>query len=158
MIGVTVIITFVYLSFQKIAVDDTNSAAVSATVSQSGRRNSKPAVPPIRPSHHLPHNGHMTSEGRVTSSSNAIGCLTPGNKRSHRPHFVASPEPSPEGGYVGQHSQGIGGHYAESYLTKRRRKLWTTSQQATVNDAFLCEVCKRVETWIMWRLLWRLDS
>lgn len=33
-----------------------------------------------------------------------------------------SPEPSPEGPYVGQHSQGIGGHYASSYLTKKAKK------------------------------------
>ncbi|NXA43298.1 RAVR1 protein, partial [Eudromia elegans] len=31
-----------------------------------------------------------------------------------------SPEPSPEGGYVGQHSQGLGGHYADSYLKRKR--------------------------------------
>jgi hypothetical protein len=29
---------------------------------------------------------------------------------------LPSPEPSPEAGaYVGQHSQGLGGHYADSY-------------------------------------------
>ena len=33
-----------------------------------------------------------------------------------------SPEQSPEGTYVGQHSQGIGGHYASSYLCKKARK------------------------------------
>ena len=33
-----------------------------------------------------------------------------------------SPEQSPEGTYVGQHSQGIGGHYASSYLTKKAKK------------------------------------
>jgi len=38
-----------------------------------------------------------------------------------KPNFIPSPEPSPDGGYVGQHSQGIGGHYADSYFTKRRR-------------------------------------
>jgi len=60
----------------------------------------------------------------MTSYSTLIGCSTPvTGKRGGRPHFVASPEPSPEGVYVGQHSQGIGGHYAESYLAKRRRKL-----------------------------------
>ena len=90
-------------------VIDTTSVAVSAGA-LSTRFNSSTAVPPTpQPS----HSGHVTSS------------LTPaaGSKRSH---FVASPEPSPEGGYVGQHSQGIGGHYAESYLAKRRRKLWPT--------------------------------
>ena len=87
-------------------VIDTTSVAISAGA-LSTRFNSSTAVPPTpQPS----HSGHVTSS------------LTPaaGSKRSH---FVASPEPSPEGGYVGQHSQGIGGHYAESYLAKRRRKL-----------------------------------
>lgn len=30
-----------------------------------------------------------------------------------------SPEDSPQGGYIGQHSQGIGGHYADSYWRQR---------------------------------------
>ena len=30
------------------------------------------------------------------------------------------PEPSPEGGYIGQHSQGIGGHYESSYVPKKK--------------------------------------
>ncbi|XP_027898933.1 ribonucleoprotein PTB-binding 1 isoform X1 [Xiphophorus couchianus] len=34
--------------------------------------------------------------------------------------LIPSPEPSPEGGYVGQHSQGLGGHYADSYLKRKR--------------------------------------
>jgi hypothetical protein len=37
-------------------------------------------------------------------------------------HFpLPSPEASPEGTYVGQHSQGIGGHYQQSHLQKRQR-------------------------------------
>ena len=45
--------------------------------------------------------------------------MTPiGQKR--KPHLLPSPEPSPDGVYVGQHSQGIGGHYAESYIKKRK--------------------------------------
>ncbi|XP_066449670.1 ribonucleoprotein PTB-binding 1 isoform X2 [Eleutherodactylus coqui] len=35
-------------------------------------------------------------------------------------HLIPSPEPSPEGGYVGQHSQGLGGHYADSYMKRKR--------------------------------------
>ncbi|XP_032989509.1 LOW QUALITY PROTEIN: ribonucleoprotein PTB-binding 1 [Rhinolophus ferrumequinum] len=42
-----------------------------------------------------------------------------GQKRSFA-HLLPSPEPSPEGGYVGQHSQGLGGHYADSYLKRKR--------------------------------------
>lgn len=33
-----------------------------------------------------------------------------------------SPEASPEGPYIGQHSQGLGGHYAESYWRQKRAK------------------------------------
>lgn len=40
-----------------------------------------------------------------------------GQKRGIPP----SPELSPEGMYIGQHSQGLGGHYADSYL-KRNKK------------------------------------
>ncbi len=32
-----------------------------------------------------------------------------------------SPEQSPEGNYIGQHSQGLGGHYADSYWRKRSK-------------------------------------
>lgn len=51
------------------------------------------------------------------------GFATPptGQKRKSN-HILPSPEPSPENGYVGQHSQGIGGHYADSYLNKKLKK------------------------------------
>ncbi|XP_012585208.1 PREDICTED: ribonucleoprotein PTB-binding 1 isoform X4 [Condylura cristata] len=42
-----------------------------------------------------------------------------GQKRNFA-HLLPSPEPSPEGSYVGQHSQGLGGHYADSYLKRKR--------------------------------------
>lgn len=49
------------------------------------------------------------------------GIKTPigGHKRLFS-RLIPSPEPSPEGGYVGQHSQGLGGHYADSYLKRKR--------------------------------------
>ncbi|XP_071389538.1 ribonucleoprotein PTB-binding 1 isoform X3 [Centroberyx affinis] len=49
------------------------------------------------------------------------GIKTPigGHKRVFS-RLIPSPEPSPEGGYVGQHSQGLGGHYADSYLKRKR--------------------------------------
>ncbi|XP_050403218.1 ribonucleoprotein PTB-binding 2 isoform X2 [Patella vulgata] len=37
-----------------------------------------------------------------------------GQKRSYS-QLLPAPEPSPEGSYIGQHSQGLGGHYADSY-------------------------------------------
>ena len=39
-----------------------------------------------------------------------------------RLNIPPSPEQSPEGTYVGQHSQGIGGHYASSYFSKKAKK------------------------------------
>ncbi|ELT89643.1 hypothetical protein CAPTEDRAFT_219417 [Capitella teleta] len=38
-----------------------------------------------------------------------------------RPFPLPSPECSPEGVYVGQHSQGLGGHYQHTHLIKRQR-------------------------------------
>lgn len=55
-----------------------------------------------------------------TSSSSSLSSqqdTSRGQKRGIPP----SPELSPEGMYIGQHSQGIGGHYADSYL-KRNKK------------------------------------
>ncbi|XP_065351490.1 ribonucleoprotein PTB-binding 1-like isoform X2 [Cloeon dipterum] len=47
--------------------------------------------------------------------------MTPlGQKRKYS-HILPSPEPSPEGNYIGQHSQGLGGHYADSFF-KRKKK------------------------------------
>uniref|UniRef100_A0A3P9CT10 Ribonucleoprotein PTB-binding 1 n=1 Tax=Maylandia zebra TaxID=106582 RepID=A0A3P9CT10_9CICH len=52
---------------------------------------------------------------RVSKSFTPIGS----QKRTFS-RLIPSPEPSPEGGYVGQHSQGLGGHYADSYLKRKR--------------------------------------
>ncbi|CAI5675831.1 unnamed protein product [Oreochromis niloticus] len=43
-----------------------------------------------------------------------------GSQKRTFSRLIPSPEPSPEGGYVGQHSQGLGGHYADSYLKRKR--------------------------------------
>ncbi|KAM3845665.1 ribonucleoprotein PTB-binding 1 [Vipera latastei] len=56
-----------------------------------------------------------------TSPSHSSYSKTPigGQKRAFS-HLLPSPEPSPEGSYIGQHSQGLGGHYADSYLKRKR--------------------------------------
>lgn len=51
--------------------------------------------------------------------SHSSHAKTPAQKRASS-HLLPSPEPSPEGCYVGQHSQGLGGHYADSYLKRKR--------------------------------------
>ncbi|XP_060710987.1 ribonucleoprotein PTB-binding 1 [Hemiscyllium ocellatum] len=51
------------------------------------------------------------------------GCMLKAPLAGHKrgaSHLIPSPEPSPEGGYIGQHSQGLGGHYADSYLKRKR--------------------------------------
>ncbi|XP_070597576.1 ribonucleoprotein PTB-binding 1 [Erythrolamprus reginae] len=56
-----------------------------------------------------------------TRSSHSGYIKTPigGQKRAFS-RLLPSPEPSPEGSYIGQHSQGLGGHYADSYLKRKR--------------------------------------
>ncbi|XP_051994658.1 ribonucleoprotein PTB-binding 1 isoform X2 [Xyrauchen texanus] len=55
------------------------------------------------------------------SAAPDAGMKTPiGRQKRLFSHLIPSPEPSPEGGYVGQHSQGLGGHYADSYLKRKR--------------------------------------
>ncbi|XP_074881262.1 ribonucleoprotein PTB-binding 1 [Buteo buteo] len=55
------------------------------------------------------------SHSHTSQSKTPMG----GQKRAFS-HLLPSPEPSPEGCYVGQHSQGLGGHYADSYLKRKR--------------------------------------
>lgn len=47
--------------------------------------------------------------------------VTPVGQKRKYTRFLPSPEPSPEGNYIGQHSQGIGGHYLDSW-PKRKKK------------------------------------
>ncbi|KAM4678052.1 ribonucleoprotein PTB-binding 1 [Discoglossus pictus] len=58
-------------------------------------------------------------EDRSPTNGNAYKTPIGAQKRGFS-HLIPSPEPSPEGGYVGQHSQGLGGHYADSYLKRKR--------------------------------------
>ncbi|XP_062920210.1 ribonucleoprotein PTB-binding 1 isoform X7 [Mobula hypostoma] len=50
---------------------------------------------------------------------NNIKSPVTGQKRAST-YLLPSPEVSPDGSYVGQHSQGLGGHYADSYYKKKR--------------------------------------
>jgi hypothetical protein len=54
-----------------------------------------------------------------TSYGSQVGTPPPGsNKR--KASIPPSPEQSPQGPYIGQHSQGLGGHYADSYWNVKR--------------------------------------
>ncbi|XP_066563968.1 ribonucleoprotein PTB-binding 1 isoform X2 [Amia ocellicauda] len=57
--------------------------------------------------------------GYSSPPGNVLKTPVGGQKRVFS-RLIPSPEPSPEGGYVGQHSQGLGGHYADSYLKRKR--------------------------------------
>ncbi|NXK43699.1 RAVR1 protein, partial [Piprites chloris] len=72
---------------------------------------------------HLSKSCQTTPPLKKKNKQNPENCVfqTPlgGHKRGFS-HLLPSPEPSPEGCYVGQHSQGLGGHYADSYLKRKR--------------------------------------
>ena len=59
----------------------------------------------------------ISSPAMVVSppSQNQIYSTPPGQGVKRKVSIPPSPEASPEGAYIGQHSQGIGGHYASSY-------------------------------------------
>ncbi|KAK7940489.1 hypothetical protein WMY93_003815 [Mugilogobius chulae] len=64
---------------------------------------------------------HLNRAVGMPPNSHTNYPLTPiGSHKRVFSRLIPSPEPSPEGGYVGQHSQGLGGHYADSYLKRKR--------------------------------------
>ncbi|GLH14926.1 Protein elav [Gryllus bimaculatus] len=87
---------------------------------------SPPTLPPSSPQiGSFPSSGFMPLWSHPGSpilvASPPSGMVTPiGQKRKYN-RLLPSPEPSPEGNYIGQHSQGLGGHYADSYF-KRKKK------------------------------------
>lgn len=63
----------------------------------------------------------------VTSSSSSFSSVagTPPSAATslkRKASIPPSPEQSPQGPYIGQHSQGLGGHYADSYWHTKRQK------------------------------------
>ncbi|KAJ8251324.1 hypothetical protein GJAV_G00220110 [Gymnothorax javanicus] len=63
----------------------------------------------------------MSPASSLFSSAPGTAVKTPvGGQKRLFSRLIPSPEPSPEGGYVGQHSQGLGGHYADSYMKRKR--------------------------------------
>nr|XP_019950273.1 PREDICTED: ribonucleoprotein PTB-binding 1 isoform X3 [Paralichthys olivaceus] len=75
------------------------------------------------PTTHLNRAVGMPPVSHTTNYPPGLGNAVKTPIGSHKRLFsrlIPSPEPSPEGGYVGQHSQGLGGHYADSYLKRKR--------------------------------------
>lgn len=97
-----------------IAAHETSSVSYSPSSTWSSMQSINSAPSPQLYSPLAPNIWTPTSS---TSSLSNQQETSRGQKRGIPP----SPELSPEGMYIGQHSQGIGGHYADSYL-KRNKK------------------------------------
>ncbi|KAK6468920.1 ribonucleoprotein PTB-binding 1-like isoform X1 [Huso huso] len=81
---------------------------------QQSHLNKAVGMPPVS------HGGGMYGYGLNVSPPGHILKTPIGGQKRVFSRLIPSPEPSPEGGYVGQHSQGLGGHYADSYLKRKR--------------------------------------
>ncbi|XKL61535.1 hypothetical protein PGB90_008592 [Kerria lacca] len=85
--------------------------------------NSWPSIPSFIPPGNIPvfttaewHNLRGPSTVISSQPSTPVMHHYAGQKRK----LLPSPEKSPEGNYIGQHSQGLGGHYADSYFKKKK--------------------------------------
>jgi hypothetical protein len=58
----------------------------------------------------------------ASSISSSVSYTPSPSSLKRKASIPASPESSPQGPYIGQHSQGLGGHYADSYWQKKRLK------------------------------------
>lgn len=61
--------------------------------------------------------GIMWSQPSPIMSPQQTHMMTPVSQKRRLP---PSPEFSPKGDYIGQHSQGLGGHYADSYFKRKK--------------------------------------
>ncbi|XP_031950411.1 ribonucleoprotein PTB-binding 1 isoform X3 [Corvus moneduloides] len=75
---------------------------------------------PIPPFFSGSPNSYFTSGLQAGLKQSHLSKTPLGAQKRGFSHLLPSPEPSPEGCYVGQHSQGLGGHYADSYLKRKR--------------------------------------
>uniref|UniRef100_A0A8C2EG33 Ribonucleoprotein PTB-binding 1 n=1 Tax=Cyprinus carpio TaxID=7962 RepID=A0A8C2EG33_CYPCA len=67
-----------------------------------------------------PQSSYFSFGAHTNVPSTQLNKTPVGGQKRLFSRLIPSPEPSPEGGYVGQHSQGLGGHYADSYLKRKR--------------------------------------
>lgn len=76
---------------------------------------------PSRDSRRLYHRGNRESSSEEDENLwNPIGHSTPQRQKRRHNSILPSPEASPDGSYIGQHSQGLGGHYPDSYFKRPR--------------------------------------
>ncbi|KAG5832822.1 hypothetical protein ANANG_G00295230 [Anguilla anguilla] len=91
----------------------------STAAAPSAQLNKAVGMPPMSQSSSL----YSCAPGTAVKVGSACGrkCVhARGGQKRLFSRLIPSPEPSPEGGYVGQHSQGLGGHYADSYMKRKR--------------------------------------
>jgi len=100
------------LASQPLTISDSN-----AVYSQNAINIIPPPTSPISTISRPSTPGGSTSFLSPTSS---LSSTPSGLKR--KASIPPSPEQSPQGAYIGQHSQGLGGHYADSYWQKKRVK------------------------------------
>lgn len=94
----------------------TFATPVSMAMTPSSIMNSIQHVPTLTAASGYHYNQHGAIGTPVMTPSTPVGH---GLKR--KISIPPSPEQSPEGPYIGQHSQGLGGHYASSYLSKKAK-------------------------------------
>lgn len=81
--------------------------------------NSYQIMPPMTSPVRSPIPRISSPASSISSSSSYTPSPTSLKRKASIP---ASPESSPQGPYIGQHSQGLGGHYADSYWQQKRLK------------------------------------
>ena len=91
-------------------------ASMAMAMTPSSIMNSIQHVPTLTAASGYHYNQHGAIGTPVMTPSTPVGH---GLKR--KISIPPSPEQSPEGPYIGQHSQGLGGHYASSYLSKKAK-------------------------------------
>merc|ERR1740128_98874 len=77
------------------------------------------SLPPPPPASKFPGSETSVPYSPISSPTPAHTFQTPKSLK-RKASIPVSPEESPEGRYIGQHSQGLGGHYADSYWAKKR--------------------------------------
>ena len=85
-----------------------------------------PGLPPP-PLPCYPPAGQLNLPPPTPTTSISMGSVPPNLMATSTPNSLKrkvppGPEDSPDGLYIGQHSQGLGGHYADSYWAKKRLK------------------------------------
>ena len=65
--------------------------------------------------------GYHHQQAPIGTSAGAVYGTPPSHSLKRKISIPPTPEQSPEGHYIGQHSQGLGGHYASSYMNKKAK-------------------------------------